>query len=281
MQVMQLSHTWIPARSNLNLRISLTLLIWFWTSLSISQDSLTQQDRTPSTVDELWAEYDPRAEPLETHIVRQWENEDTLFRYVTFLTGQFHGTKARLAAFYAFPKNQSAKRIPGLIHYHGGGQRASLREVTRFSQRGYAVLSINWGGREMERALPNEENTDWGKVDPTQKNVVGYSSLLPAKNRIDPFPSARNNNWFLLAIAGRRAITFMQQQPEVDPERIGIYGHSMGGRLTGLVAGIDHRVKVASPSVGGSGFLQTDYWGLPNTARRVRGDLKVFQSTIA
>ena len=35
----------------------------------------------------------------------------------------------------------------------------------------------------------------------------------------------------------------------------------MGGRLTGLVAGSDQRVSTASPSVGGSGFLQSDLWG--------------------
>ncbi len=55
----------------------------------------------------------------------------------------------------------------------------------------------------------------------------------------------------------------------------------MGGRLTGLVAGSDDRVKAASPSVGGSGFLQTDLWGLKGSARRVKGDVGLFQRTIA
>lgn len=133
----------------------------------------------------------------------------------------------------------------------------------------------------MEDAQADDPNTDWGAVDPTQNNVGGYSNLLPQANTIDPFPSARNNNWFLLTVGCRRGITFLEQQPEVDADRIGVFGHSMGGRLTGLVAGSDSRVKAASPSVGGSGFLQTDLWGLPGSARRVKGDIDLFQKTIA
>jgi hypothetical protein len=56
-------------------------------------------------------------------------------------------------------------------------------------------------------------------------------------------------------MAARRAITFLEQQPEVDPARIGAYGHSMGGKLTTDLAGIDKRVKAAVPSCGGAGDL--------------------------
>ena len=31
----------------------------------------------------------------------------------------------------------------------------------------------------MENAQPGEPTTDWGAVDPTQKNVPGYFNLLP------------------------------------------------------------------------------------------------------
>ena len=43
----------------------------------------------------------------------------------------------------------------------------------------------------------------------------------------------------------------------------------MGGRSTVLTA-IDPRVKAAAPSVGGSGFLYQDMWGLPGSARRMK-----------
>lgn len=103
----------------------------------------------------LWADYDPRQEPLDAKVVREWEDGGIVLRYVLYRIGTFKGVPARMAAFYAFPKN--GNRLPGLLHLHGGGQRAFLSEVSYHAQRGYACLSINWGGREMENARSGSE----------------------------------------------------------------------------------------------------------------------------
>ncbi len=267
----------------IRLFVRCTVLAVLFAQLSLAAESLPplQGNRPPQTVDELWAGYDPSVEPLETQIVRQWNEDGIIYRYVVYTIGTFKGRKARMAAFYGFPADAADRKLPAVIHMHGGGQRAFLNAVKQYAVRGYAALSVNWGGREMEGAKPGDPNTDWGAVDPTQNNVPGYSSILPRDNTIDEVPSPRNNNWFLLTVGCRRGITFLEQEPEVDPRRIGVWGHSMGGRLTGLVAGSDRRVKVASPSVGGSGFLQTDLWGLPGSARRVAGDPELFGRTLA
>jgi len=260
----------------------LVVLTTFTAQHSWAADSLDPltNGRAPQNAVELWAEYDPRVEPLNVEVAREWTDGGVTCRYVTYSIGTFKGKPARMAAFYGFPTD-SNKKLPTVMHMHGGGQRAFLGTVKQYAQRGYAVLSVNWGGREMEGAMPSDPNTRWGAVDPTQNNVAGYNNLLPKANTIDAVESPRNNNWFLLTIGCRRGITFLEQQKEVDPAKIGILGHSMGGRLTCLVAGTDHRVKAASPSVGGSGFLQTNLWGLPGSARRVSGDVKMFQQTLA
>ena len=261
------------------IRLFVTLIVTFTNIVALGADSLPRLNETPQSVEQLWAGYDPTSEPLEARVVREWREDDLTLRYVIYSIGTFKEKPARMAAFYGFPTGKN--NLPAVMHMHGGGQRAFMQVVKRYAKRGYATLSVNWGGRQMEDAKPGDPNTDWGAVDPTQNNVAGYSNLLPQDNTIDPFPSARNNNWFLLTVGCRRGITFLQQQPEVDADRIGVFGHSMGGRLTGLVSGSDKRVKAAAPSVGGSGFLQTDLWGLPSSARRVQGDLDLFQRTIA
>ncbi|MDT1064230.1 alpha/beta fold hydrolase [Paracoccus sp. CPCC 101403] len=48
------------------------------------------------------------------------------------------------------------------------------------------------------------------------------------------------------------AITYAQQRPEVDPERIGLIGLSIGGAYAVYTAGVDERVKCAV-EVGGMG----------------------------
>ncbi|MDE0735993.1 MAG: acetylxylan esterase, partial [Pirellulaceae bacterium] len=213
--------------------------------------AVAAEEKVPTTFAALWADVDPTAEPLEIKLVREWQEEGLVLRYVTYHVGTFKGKPARVAAFYAFPRG--ARKLPGLVHLHGGGQRAFLHEVKYYAQRGYACLSINWGGREMEDAKAGDANTDWGAVDPTQKNVPGYANLKPGPLYLDPVESPRNNNWYLLTLASRRGLTFLEQQPEVDPRKLGVYGHSMGGNLTLYVAGTDKRVKASAPSGGGQG----------------------------
>ncbi len=233
----------------------------------------------PATVKELFADFDPRKDPLDAKIVRQWEKDGIRYRYVTYRIGTFKETPARMAAFYGVPK--TGTKLPGLLHLHGGGQRAFLHEVEFYAKRGYACLSINWGGREMENAKEDEPNTDWGAVDPTQTNVPGYFNLKPSDKGLDPRESPRNNNWYLLTLGARRGLTFLEQQPEVDPDKLGVYGHSMGGNLTVYVAGTDRRVKAAAPSVGGSGFRTQPRALLPPVkVESPNGDVALYDATI-
>ncbi len=93
---------------------------------------LGDRPAVPRSVASLWADFDPRAEVLDAKVVRQWEEDGITFRYVTFHIGTFKGKPARMAAFYAFPKDEN--QLPGLIHLHGGGQRANLHEVKYYAQ---------------------------------------------------------------------------------------------------------------------------------------------------
>ncbi|MBL7221502.1 MAG: acetylxylan esterase [Phycisphaerae bacterium] len=212
-----------------------------------------QGGKVPRNVKDLWANYDSTKEPLEVKVVREWKDDVSTYRYLTYTIGTFKGKKATMAAFYAFPTKHKGK-LPALIQMHGGGQRAAIHSVKYGADNGYATLSINWGGRKMEKARSGDPSTDWGAVDATQTGHNShYGSLMPDKLTIDTVESPRNNNWFLIIIAAKRGITFLQKQREVDPDRIGAFGHSMGGKLTVMLTGADKRIKAAAPSCGGSG----------------------------
>ncbi len=227
------------------------------------QESLPplQDGKAPTNLTELWGNYDPGVEPLDTQVVREWEENGITLRHVVFTVGVFKGKPARLAGFYGFVKG--AERLPGILQVHGGGQSASLDEVRGFARNGYACLSINWGGNKMEGVKDDEPNTDWGALDATQRHNSHYSGGKPDSKTLDDVESPRNNNWFLLVLAARRGLTFLEQQPEVDPDRLGVTGHSMGGKITVNVAGIDRRVKAAVPSCGGSGGAGGKLSGMP------------------
>ena len=257
-------------------------LLLLGTCLAVqAADSLPPLKKVPQNVTELWADYDPRKEPLRAEVVREWEEGGVVVRVVRYFVGSFKGKPAWMGAFYAFPKSaKGGKKLPGVLHMHGGGQRANLHLVKYHARQGFAALSVNWGGRPMERAKASEANTDWGAVDPTQNNVPGYFNVLPGDNFLDSQESPRNCNWFLLTLGCRRGLTLLEQQPEVDGRRLGVRGHSMGGNLTMYVAGTDARVKVASPSVGGTGFRLDPYYHVPPQIRRVTGDRELFRRTM-
>jgi hypothetical protein len=210
----------------------------------------------PQTLDELWAGYDPSAEPLDVKVIREWaevvDGKKVKLQMLTFKVGTFKGKESRIAAYFAWPAEAKGK-IPGLVQIHGGGQRASKAPVLADASNGYASLSINWLGHDLDDQKPGDAGTDWGALDPTQNNVSHYSSTMPAPFTLDAVPSPRNNNWFILTLTARRALTFLEQQPMVDASRLGVYGHSMGGHITTLVSGIDPRIKAAVPSCGGGG----------------------------
>ena len=245
------------------------LLLLFWVHLSVFA-------RVPQTLDELWADF-PRLDketPLEAEVLKSWEQDDIVCRIVRYQVGVFKGAPARVAAFYAFPKKGA--KLPALLSMHGGGQSASLDNVLLDARRGYAGLSLNWGGNKLNFGRAAETyvgpQTDWGKLDathPPQRNKVNHfaGSLAPDEFTLDAVQSPRNSNWFLVLMAARRAITFLQQQPEVDPDRIGAYGHSMGGKLTTDLAGIDPRIKAAVPSCGGAGDILDSQEDLPGCVK--------------
>ncbi len=234
----------------------------------------------PANLDELWAGFDPRKEPLETEVLKEWEQDGVVCRVVRYQVGVFKGTPAKVAAFYAFPKGGT--KLPALVEVHGGGQSASLNSVVTYAKRGYAGISINWGGNKMSIGQETWSGlqTDWGRLDathPPQRNKANHfaGSLTPDEYTLDAVESPRNSNWLLVLMAARRAITFLEQQPEVGATRIGAHGHSMGGKLTTNLAGIDKRIKAAVPSCGGSGDIAESQSNLPGGLKTKLDPLKL------
>jgi dienelactone hydrolase len=230
-----------------------------------------------SPVMEFWQAYDVRKELLGAEVVQTWEDSAGHYELVRYRVGKLRGSNKSaspvIAAYYGHPKKVAGK-VPGIVHIHGGGQRANKQRVADWVKLGYACISINWGGRVLEQA--DTPNTDWnglaaGFERPGASKAQGllhHNQVKPGQNTLFKEPHLLNSSWNLIAMSARRALTFLEQRPEVDADKLGVEGHSMGGRSTVLTA-IDPRIKAASPSVGGSGFLYQNMWGLPGSARRM------------
>jgi dienelactone hydrolase len=219
------------------------------------------------SVDEIWRGYDPRALPLDAEVLHEGAAANLVVRKIRYTSEIADGVKVRIIGYYGFPGGGG--RHPAILHIHGGSQVASRGYVEYWVKRGYATLSINWGGLPQGDALPGE--TDWGPLK------VGLADVHSDRRMA---PDARANSWFHWAVACRRALTFLEQQGEVDAARIGVFGISRGGRLTWLLAGLDDRIATAVSIYGAAGVQDAYTVSKPEEAPFSPADLAIWRACL-
>lgn len=241
---------------------NLACCLLFATHIASAEESLPTLTTSPQTYEEAWAGYDPCKDPLEVEVFKEWEEDGVVFRCVRFYLGTFKGQRSYMAGIYGFPKGGA--NLPGLVFSHGGGGwpwTEFPRSATPDAKRGYACIAIGWREKNpaylADHGLRPEANTDWGAVNGDQ-TPAAHGIEPDNDKKYDPFPSARNNGYFFRTLAARRALTFLEQQAEVDPDRLGFYGHSMGGTIALYISAIDSRLKAASASAGPPQQKETD-----------------------
>ncbi|MCD9021624.1 alpha/beta hydrolase family protein [Cohnella silvisoli] len=190
---------------------------------------------------QVWEGYDPSAEPLEVELLKMWTEDGNCFKEMYF-TGKTTGAeKTRIYAVYSAP--EEGELLPGILHVHGGGQTANLDILRYWNDRGYAALSFNWGGRRTD----GQPYTLWGEE-------LKHANHLDAGERMmATVPNVRASSWYEWAEASRRALSLLEAQLEVDPEKLGAFGVSMGGTLLWTLAATDERIR-ASCAIYGLGW---------------------------
>ncbi len=130
----------------------------------------------------------------------------------------FFSEGARLIGNLFLPADlQPGEQRPGIVLCHGftGVRQLTLPDYARrFAQAGFISLIFDY------RGFGESEGPKW--------------RLLPLE-QVDDI---------------RNALTWLSTQPEVDPQRLGLWGTSFGGAHVPYVAGIDARVKAAVAQVG-------------------------------
>ena len=139
-----------------------------------------KEGQPPRSVQALWADYDPRAEPLDVEILKEWQEDGVVMQVLRYRVGIFKGQKSMMAAVYGYP--QGASNLPGLVQAHGGGQYADYRAVLTNAKRGYATISIAWAGRINAPDYKVDRDgvklfTDQATNDPDYKLTTDWGAL--------------------------------------------------------------------------------------------------------
>lgn len=151
------------------------------------------------------------------------------------------------------------KKLPAVISLHGtgGNKESQLKLLTELAKKGIIGVAIDAryhgarsGGAKGSAAYVDAITKAWRTKDGTpQEHPFFYDTC-----------------WDLW-----RTADYLQSRPDVDPNRLGMIGFSMGGIQTWLAAAVDDRIKVSVPAIGVQSFrwsLENEKWqGRANTIK--------------
>jgi dipeptidyl aminopeptidase/acylaminoacyl peptidase len=161
--------------------------------------------------------------PLAPALLRTWRQPGLVFEQVQFQGryGQF------IPALICYPELGRSRRLPAVLCMPGSPNRKEdllqpLDLLPRWADQGFFLMSI-------DRPYHGERGGDLAAAI-RQKGLARV--------------------WGEYVYDLMRAVDYLQTRPEVDGDRIGMLGLSMGGMEALLLAALDTRVQVAV-SVGG------------------------------
>ena len=151
------------------------------------------------------------------------------------------GKPTRVFALYGIPETKPGERLPAMVLVHGGGGTAFSDWVKLWTSRGYAAIAMDTCG-----CVPKGAYGNWQRHE---------NAGPPGWGGFDMIDQPIADQWTYHAVADAiLAHSLIRTFPQVDPNRIGVTGISWGGYLTCIVAGVDHRFRLAVP-VYGCGYL--------------------------
>lgn len=141
-----------------------------------------------------------------------------------------------------FPKGFSVTgKTPGIVLGQGwAGNHFSIEKYgARFAERGMVALVIDyrgWGSSDgfIAQAQPSVSRGEKEPVRDDKRFANATSDVVIKRTRLIPMKQVEDY---------RNAISYLQGEPGVDPDRIGIWGSSFAGGNVIVVAALDSRVK--------------------------------------
>jgi acetyl esterase/lipase len=179
--------------------------------------------------------------PLDVQVTEEIEQEGVARQTISYVAEIMPGGKPdRVTAYLWLPSERKAgKRLPAMLALHptgalgkgivaGMGPRPNRAYGLELAQRGYVVLAPDY---------------------------LSFGDLAKYDFKNDPYISGTMKGiWNHM-----RSVDVLAARDDVDPERIGAIGHSLGGHNSMFVGVFDQRLKVIVSSCGWCPFH--DYYG--------------------
>jgi dienelactone hydrolase len=200
-----------------------------------------ERQQVRAQVWELLGQLPPRPKAPAVEIVSREDRGDYLLEKFQF----DNGAGAAVPGYCLLPKNRSAK-APAILycHWHGGEYNLGKEELFEakhtpeppgpaLARRGFVVLAIDaycFGERNGRGpGGPKERGSD-GEMTASKFNLWVGRTL-----------------WGMMLRDDLMALDYLASRPEVDADRIGVMGMSMGATRAWWLMALDERIKTGVP----------------------------------
>ena len=207
-----------------------------------SKEQIAQAARTAARADTkpvdpdgpMW-DLDALSAPPQTYPAEGFDEDGV--RALFYDGPSFQGRPTRVFAWVGLPEVEPGEKVPAMVLVHGGGGTAFASWVRRWTERGYAAISMDTCG-----CVPSGAYGAWDRHE--HGGPPGWGGW----GQID-WP--REDQWTHQAVsAAILAHSLLRSLSEVDPDRVGLTGISWGGYLASIIAGVDTRYRCAIPVYG-------------------------------
>ncbi len=194
---------------------------------------------------------DRPAVPLNVKILDTMKDNQFITEHLTFASEKkADGAEERVPVLLIRPA-KADKKLPVVVVLHGtGGNKESQRNLLfDLARRGIIGVAID--------ARYHGERSGGAKgAAAYNEAIVRAWKAKPGEKQEHPF--YYDTCWDLW-----KTVDYLLTRPDVDGDKIGMIGFSMGGIETWLAATVDERVRVLVPAIGVQSFrwsLEHDRW---------------------
>ena len=200
-----------------------------------------KREQVRSQLWQLLGKLPPRPRSLKVQTISKEDRGDYLLEKFEFdnLAG------ATVPGYVFLPKNVSGKS-PAILycHWHGGQYEIGKEELFQtnhtpeapgptFAKRGFVVLGID--------SYCFGERNGRGPGGPEEKGSAG--ELTASKFQL----WVGRTLWGMIVRDDQMALDYLASRPEVDPDRLGVTGMSMGATRAWWLMALDDRLKTGVP----------------------------------
>lgn len=186
--------------------------------------------------------------PLDVKADEPRTEGDFVIEHLSFATEKkADGTIERVPCLIARPA-KADKKLPAIVVLHGtGGTKEGQKGwLTRLAKQGFLAIAID--------ARHHGERSGGAKGSTAYNEAILRAWRTKADEKME-HPFYYDTCWDLW-----RTADYLQSRADVDPEKLGMIGFSMGGIEAWLAGAVDPRYRVVVPAIA----VQSFRWSLEN-----------------